>query len=351
MRLADVPFEETRPPEPPAPPVAALVRGGPAGAAARRFYGRDVAVGVGRNVLHALFAALPVDATSATGAAIAPLFRHLNRNTLAQRRMEAAIARLSPDLSVDERRALTGAWWENTVRTLAEFAQVDRLVDPGRLSFAGAEHAEAVRRAGRPVIVASVHLASWEASFRMLVREEVAGTADWFGVYMPQPNRFENRIVWRLRQKANAYAFPPGHTAVKRMLQLLKGGAANLAILIDEPAEGDVRFPLFGRPLHPRCNLSIAVSLARRTGALILPGHFLREGPARFRAVWFEPLDVADYPDGAAGLAAIARDLSLRFEPAVIDNLSHWYMLDRLKLWGLSDGAPARTAAAAPEAA
>lgn len=343
LTLADIPFEETWVPEPPAPPLRHLFTGADARRAAVRYHLADRFEGALNTALHGLYSVLPPDAGSAVGAFTAPFFRWRNRRTLAQARMETAIARLRPELDTPEaREPVVADWWRNTVRTLAEFAHVERLVEPGRLVLAGAAHAEAATAPGRPVIVISVHLASWEASFRMLLDQRLGGR-DWFGMYTPQPNRFENRIVHRLRRRANAYAFPPTPASLRRMRLLLAGGTANLALLVDAPSEGEVHFPLFGRPLAQRCSLRVGIGLARRTGAILLPGYFLRKGPARFSANWLPPLDVDRFPADEAGTQAIARTLSRAFEPAVLENLSHWYMLDRIKFRALPQGAPART--------
>ena len=332
MRLDDIPFEETRWPEPPAPPLADLFATGPARAAAWRHWVTDAATGAGRVGLYGIFSLLPLDAASAMGAGIAPVFRWMNRKTLAQARMERALARIRPDLDTpDKRRPVIDDWWRNTVRTLAEFPSVDALAEPTRLVHEGREHIEAALASGRPVIVVSVHLASWEASFRVLIAASREAGKPWFGVYAPQRNRFENRLVYRTRRRSRTYAFPPAPGTVRRLFQLLKSGAANFAILVDEPADGEVGFPLFGRRLPERCNLRIAMRLARRTNAVILPAYLSRPGGARLVAHWTKPMEIADHPPDEEGEQAFARALSPRFEEPILARPSQWYMLDRLK--------------------
>ncbi len=347
MRLSDIPFEETRPPPTPTPPLADLWRGGGDRAAAARHWLRDPAVGVGRYGLHALFRALPVETTSAAGARLGDVFRRLNARSLAQARLVATIPRLRPDLAEPARRDATVAgWWRNTVRTLAECAHVDRLLDPERFEMVGREHLDRACRTGRPVIVVSVHLASWEASLRMLARYELCAPKDWFTVWMPQPNRFENEIVWRLRQRYRTYAFPPAPQTSRRMLGLLRSGTANLAILVDEPADGDVRFPLFGRSLPGRCNLRLVIALARHTNALLVPGYMERRGAARFRCHWLPATDTAEFSADEAGVQAVAARLSAQFEPVVLAHLEDWYMLHVLKLRDLPNARPFRASGA-----
>jgi KDO2-lipid IV(A) lauroyltransferase len=271
---------------------------------------------------------------------------------LAQARLEAAIPRLRPDLAPRALRdAAVAQWWRNTVQTLAEFAQVERLLDADRFEMIDREHLDAACRSGRPVIAVSVHLASWEASLRMLARHGLCTPKDWFTVWMPQPNRFENEIVWRIRRRHGTYAFPPAPQTSRRMLGLLRSGTANLAILVDEPAEGDVRFPLFGRALPRRCNLRLVIALARHTDALIVPGYMQRRGPARFAFHWLPQTDVADFPANETGVQAVAARLSAQFEPVVVANLEHWYMLHVLKLRDLPDTLPVVTSTGHDEAA
>jgi hypothetical protein len=181
MRLTDIPFEETRPHEPPPPPVVEMWRRGGDRAAAVRYWLQDPMVGVGRYALHGLFGALPVEATSSLGARFGDVFRRLNARSLAQARLVAAMPRLRPELAdATERDAAVARWWRNTVRTLAEFAHVDRLVDPERFEIVGRDHLDLACASDRPVIVVSVHLASWEASLRMLARYRLCAPKDWF---------------------------------------------------------------------------------------------------------------------------------------------------------------------------
>lgn len=351
MRLADIPFEETRAPEPPAPPLSDLLAAGERRSAAARYWIADSLEGGMHLALHGLFSALPPDAASAVGARLGPVFRRRFRHTRASRRLVEAVARLRPDLdTAAAREPLVAAWWRNTLRTLSEFPHLERIAEPDRTATNGAAHAEAAAATGRPIVIVSIHLASWEGSFRMLLNRRVGGR-DWVGLYTPQPERVQNRILYRLRRRANAYAFPPSRGALRRIRALLDGGTCNLCLLVDAPIDDEVHFPLFGRRLAERSGLRVAIALARRSGAIVLPGYYLREGPARFSANWLPPLDPSAYPDDEAGTQAIARALSAVFEPVVVANLEHWFMLDRLKFRGLPEGVPPRTdpeAVAAP---
>ncbi|HAL05961.1 MAG TPA: lipid A biosynthesis acyltransferase, partial [Brevundimonas sp.] len=65
-----------------------------------------------------------------------------------------------PDMDEDERNRLAVDQWEQTGRTFAELAVMDRLTpESGRIDLVGMERLHAIRDSGKPVVLISGHLA------------------------------------------------------------------------------------------------------------------------------------------------------------------------------------------------
>lgn len=79
-----------------------------------------------------------------------------------------------------------------------------------------------------------------------------------------------------------------------------------LYILIDERRDHQVWFPRFGRD-HPLSgNMSVALRLARKSGARVTPFYLTRTSGPHFDLHWHPPLDPATLTDDAIGAAADA---------------------------------------------
>lgn len=329
MRYDDVHWHATLAPEPPAPPLSALLSSGETRRAAVRHHVTERLTGSLEIATHTLFRALPPALASAAAAGIVkPLHRWRYRDQPFVRRMDANVARLRPELTGEERAALLARWFENTARTYADFAKLGALARPDRTRVNGGFHLDEAKGSGRAVVVTFVHTASWELLLRIVHADAFPRGA--LGPWQPQPGRHENRIVAAARRRYGGKMLPPGPSLARSLLRFLSVPGQCLVIAVDEVSEGAIKFPLFGRRGVPeRCNLSFALRAAAKTGALILPASLLREGPTRFRFTWHPPLDVA----GAADPAATgAEALEALYAPLMRDHLDQWFMLKRLKL-------------------
>lgn len=339
LSLDDIPFEETRPAEAPIPPLGALIsKSAEERARARRYWLRE-AIGGNLNIAtHELFGVLPKSATTWIGGLLGKLTHRRYRERIFAKRLEYNMAALSSGNSAsadDEKRAVDN-WWRNVGSTTAEFAAVNRLWREGRIRIEGEEHLEAARAQARtlggPLIFTSVHLSTWETIFA--VAHEALAPPN-IGPFQPEPSRFTNRIVHNLRKRRNQYLFPPGQKSAYRLHRLLTGGQASLTIFIDDVRDRQIHLPLFGRPPPTRGNAVVAIKLANASNGIILPVYLKREQGTRFRLVFLPPLE----PESEDGIAYPIKETVLRlndvFEPLVLANLQHWYMLSELRLPGV----------------
>jgi Kdo2-lipid IVA lauroyltransferase/acyltransferase len=161
-----------------------------------RYWMRDTWKGALNTSVHHALRSLPIDACSDFGAMMIRMApRRYPRDDA---RARAVLSAQLPDAV--QRGAVDAGMtrlWRRIGRTMAEFAVLDRLWPAGRITVVGAEHLAAADGAGKPVLVAGLHLGNWESTIASLFRLGYAGN----GIYLVQANRFEHRIVVQSRRR------------------------------------------------------------------------------------------------------------------------------------------------------
>ncbi len=329
--LEDIPIRETLPAEPPAPPVRDVVaRDKGRRQAARRHWFHHPVSGTLNALAFQLLKLLPSDWTSNAGPALLPFARLSFKNKPFFKRIRRNFAALTAGRLKNAADRTTGVekWWENTARTRSEYCIVNRLSDEARVTLEGLDNLNAARSASSPLIFCSVHLSNWELLIASL---EKGPTGPVAGPFQPEPNRFVNRIVYALRKQRGSYMFPPGQKSAIRLHRLMTGGQCNACIFIDEVREKQIHFPLLGRSPPRAGNAVVAIKLANACGGTIVPTYMKRIGPARFKHTILPPIP---RPRGEANYEIVDTINALNdvFEPIVLDNIEHWYMLAELRL-------------------
>lgn len=292
---------------------------------------REPVLGPVKRAFHEALRRLPVGFAPRLARALAPLVQHLQRRRIYARRLVWTLARLHPDapLAAAELAAAVRRWWRQAGAVMAEYATVERLRAAGRLEVDDPHGTLAGLPADAPVVFACVHLGPFELCFETVLntfgREAV-------GTWQPEPSPAANRILHDLRARYGLYVFPPGQRSARHLHRLVVGEGFDAILFVDEVRERQVHLPAFGRPLPERGNASVAIKLALKTGAPVVPIHVLRSSAARYRVHVGAPLDFRreGVPESAtmAGIAALDR----HFEPVVRHNLDQWYMLPELRL-------------------
>lgn len=175
----------------------------------------------------------------------------------------------------------------------------------------------------------TVHLGTWEAIFVAIVK---GLNRPFISVYQPQPSRFANRIVYRVRQRYGIKVFPPSQRTAQRLYRLVSGNYAHLLMFIDEERANQSHVPLFGRAVPKRGNAVNVVKLARVAKALFLPVSMLRVRGCRFRLTFMPPMELVETGDVKADIARNIERISDLFEPLVREHIEQWYMLAELRL-------------------
>jgi len=120
--------------------------------------------------------------------------------------------------------------------------------------------------------------------------------------------------------------------AIKKMRQLLLRNSVTVT-LADQKAGGNLRVgrhgivvDFFGIPSQTHIT---APTLARRTGASIIPLFIIRKGPGRYRIEIHEPLKLICTADEKADLRKNTRRLNQIFEDYIRRYPQHWFWLHR----------------------
>lgn len=246
------------------------------------------------------------------------------RMKLRDARARANLAILRPDLSQPEREAMLTRRWINVGRTLAELANIDRLVNDAHVRVIDKAGYDAVLDGPGPMIAFTCHLGNWD-----LLAAHIKWSTDrpGLGVY-EDPE--DPRIAAQLKKARSSYMGEAigGEGAARGVLKhLTQKDRATLYILADERRERQVWFPTFGRPLPPSGNLSIALRLARKVGARILPFYLLRTQGPHFDLHWHPPLD-----PGALSDEAIVAALDAYLGRACLAHADQWLALHDMDL-------------------
>ncbi len=295
--------------------------------ALRRYWLRDPLLGLADVVPHHLLRLLPTEAASAIG-------QRLSRNAGLKRpegcaNALALLRHLRPEADEATLAALLAAHWAHLGRCLTEFSALHRFWREGRIAVTGLEHVRAAQDAGRPLVIAGLHVGSWEA-----VHAGLSGLGIPFqGIFQRLPNRFRMRIAHAARERirlegGRGRALAPTLGAVFEAHRVLEAREAALLYYIDEYWQGRVHAPLFGRPLKVDGNIMRATRLASTTGAAVIPAYALRLGQAaRFRLTFLPEVPVGPPGRGRVGIREDIAAVDAAIEPVVRAHPEQWMML------------------------
>ena len=270
----------------------------------------------GAAVFFAAMRALPLDAASAVGGAVARwLGPRLGISGRARRNLRAAL----PELSEPERAAIVRGMWDNLGRVVAEYPHLRDIhvyETGGRVQLAGMELMQGALASGRPVIIFGAHLGNWEIA-------ALAGGQsglDVTQIYRAANNPLVDRMIAGFRGKAGEL-IPKGALASRRAVAALRRGAS-LSLLIDQKLNDGIPVPFFGRPAMTAPALAI---LALRFGCTVLPARVERLRGARFRLTIEPPLPLPASGDRDADVAALMAAVNRTLEGWIREHPEQWF--------------------------
>ena len=274
----------------------------------------------GAALFFAAMGALPIDAASGLGGALA---RHIGPRLGISKRARRNLAAALPELSAGEVERVLRGMWDNLGRVAAEYPHLPRIrVFPsdGRVETSGIEHLDRAIAGGRPVIIFGGHLGNWEIAARAAGQYGI----DVAQIYRAANNPLVDRMIARFRGTGSEF-IPKGAIASRRALAALRRGG-HLTLLVDQKLNDGIAVPFFGRPAMTAPALA---SLALRFDCEVLPARVERLKGAYFRLTVFPPLPLARSGDHHADVATLMTRVNETLEAWVRDRPEQWFWLHR----------------------
>lgn len=179
-------------------------------------------------------------------------------------------------MSKADQERMARSSFRHTALALIELLLVQRTArEPLKhFSIRGQEHLHAARRRGRGILFIISHIGSWEYLAFLYALTEIR----CFVVVKDIRNPWVDRLINDCRRRASLTPIPKKNSARKILAVLKENDLA--AILMDQWAgpEG-LWIPFFG---HETSTTSIAVRIAKKTGAAMVPGRCVRVGDWRY---------------------------------------------------------------------
>ena len=228
-----------------------------------------------------------------------------------------------PEMGDDERRRLALEQWEQTGRTFAETAVMDRLTPAsGRIDIVGAERLEAIRASGKPVVFVSGHLANIETMAAVLVASGVPVQVTYRAANNPYVDA--QIIAARARYGIKLFA-PKGGDGARELLAGMARGES-VALMNDQKFSEGPEVHFFGQPVNAAPGPS---RLALRFGTVLQPMSVVRLPGVRFRVTAHEPIELASTGDRAGDIARGVQAITTFIEDRVREHPVDWFWVHR----------------------
>lgn len=269
--------------------------------------------------LFGLLRALGVERASGFGG---KLLRTLGPLTGTHRTVTRNLRIAFPDMGAAERDRLAIDQWEQTGRTFAEMAVMDRLTpSSGRIDLVGFERLHAIRDSGRPVVFASGHL----ANFEIMASAILAAGVPCQVTYRAANNPYVEVQIRQSRARYGIKLFAPKGDGTRELMAGMKRGES-VALLVDQKYDQGPEVEFFGQPVNASPG---AARLALKFGTVIQPLSVVRLPGVRFRVTAHEPITVPDTGDKAADILAGVQAVNRFVEDRVREHPVDWFWVHK----------------------
>jgi len=264
--------------------------------------------------------ALPIGAAARLSAAFA---RRVGPWTGASNIARRNLDRAFPDLARAERERILREMWDGLARTVCEYAHLKTIVDDAaaRVEIVGAEHLDALKDDGKPGIIFSAHLASWE----MVTLAARMRGLNLHVVYRNANNLLLDDYIRKLQGVSGVELIRKGVRGARRLLEAMQSGS-HVVMLVDQKMNEGIAVPFFGRPAMTAPALA---QLALRFDCPVVPAHVERLGDTRFRVVVEPPLPLPRSGDRAADVLALMTAVNRTMEGWIRARPENWLWLHR----------------------
>jgi KDO2-lipid IV(A) lauroyltransferase len=240
------------------------------------------------------------------------------------RRQERALANLAlafPEKSLEERKAIASAMWENLGRTFAESFRISTLTKGGRIVFEPEADFDRAANGAKPFIVCGLHLGNWE----ILAHGGRRLGLSLVGVYQRVSNPYVEALIRSMREPLYPKGLLPKTPVTARaLLRAIKAGGSP-CFLADLRDDRGPWVPFFGQPA--RSNTFPAL-LARTSDLPLYAGAAFRTKGARFR-IRIAPISVPRTDDREADALAATEALQRQYEAFIREAPEQWMWAHR----------------------
>lgn len=227
-----------------------------------------------------------------------------------------------PDMDPAERDRLAIEQWEQTGRTFAELAVMDRLTpEGGRIDLVGFERLQTIRDSGRPVVFVSGHLANFEVMAAAILAAGVPCQV----TYRAANNPYVDALIRKSRERYGIKLFAPKGDGTRELMAGMKRGDS-IALLVDQKYSQGPEVEFFGQPVNASPG---AARLALKFGTVIQPLSVTRLPGVRFRVMAHEPITVPDTGDKAADVLAGVQAVNRFVEDRVREHPVDWFWVHK----------------------
>ena len=228
-----------------------------------------------------------------------------------------------PEMGEDERRRLALAQWEQTGRTFAETAVMDRLTPAsGRIDIVGADRLEAIRASGKPVVFVAGHMANIETMAAVLVASGVPVQV----TYRAANNPYVDAQIIAARARYGIKLFAPKGGDGARELLIGMGRGESVALMNDQKFSEGPEVIFFGQPVNAAPGPS---RLALRFGAVLQPMSVVRLPGVRFRVTAHEPIELTNTGDRSGDIARGVQAVTTFIEERVREHPVDWFWVHK----------------------
>ena len=271
------------------------------------------------SALFAVLRALGVERASGFGG---KLLRWLGPLTGTHKTVTRNLRIAFPDMDTAERDRLAVDQWEQTGRTFAELAVMDRLTpESGRIDVVGLERLHAVRDAGKPVVLVSGHLANFEVMAAVIMAAGVPCQV----TYRAANNPYVDALIRQSRERYGIKLFAPKGDGTRELMAGMKRGES-IALLVDQKYSQGPEVEFFGQPVNASPG---AARLALKFGTVMQPLSVTRLPGVRFRVTAHEPIAVPDTGDKAADVLAGIQAVNRFVEERVREHPVDWFWVHK----------------------
>lgn len=228
-----------------------------------------------------------------------------------------------PEMGEEERRGLALEQWEQTGRTFAETAVMDRLTPAsGRIDIVGAERLEAIRASGKPVVFVSGHMANIETMAAVLVASGVPVQVTYRAANNPYVDA--QIIAARARYGVKLFA-PKGGDGARELLAGMARGES-VALMNDQKFSEGPEVTFFGQPVNAAPGPS---RLALRFGTVLQPMSVVRLPGVRFRVTAHAPIELARTGDRRGDIVRGVQAITRFVEERVREHPEDWFWVHK----------------------